>query len=140
MGTNYYWESQPPCPTCARPYEGKHIGKSSAGWCFSLHVYPDDNIKDLADWQRLWQEGRIVNEYDEEISADRMYEIVANRSWKRDLSQPPHPVHGCTTWNEFLYRNHATFGPNGLLRHAIDGTYCIGNGNGTWDLIVGEFS
>lgn len=39
----------------------------------------------------------------------------------------------------FLASNHAEPGPNGLLRHKI-GPYCLGHGEGTWDLMPGEFS
>ena len=38
MGTNYYWQESEPCAACGRGYEQVHVGKSSAGWCFSLHV------------------------------------------------------------------------------------------------------
>ena len=57
MGTNFYWlaEPSPECPTChQRPVETerRHIGKSSAGWCFSLHVYLDgEGPADLDQWR-----------------------------------------------------------------------------------------
>jgi len=38
LGTNYYWQESEPCAACGRGYEQVHVGKSSAGWCFSLHV------------------------------------------------------------------------------------------------------
>lgn len=38
MGTNYYLHSQDPCEHCGRSYPELHIGKSSAGWVFALHV------------------------------------------------------------------------------------------------------
>lgn len=65
MGTNYYLEPKPPCQCCGRPFEQLHIGKSSAGWCFALHVIPERGIKDLDDWVRIWSqpEARIVDEY-----------------------------------------------------------------------------
>ena len=34
MGTNYYLND-------------RHIGKSSAGWYFALHIYPEENINSL---------------------------------------------------------------------------------------------
>jgi hypothetical protein len=36
--------------------------------------------------------------------------------------------------------NSAERGPRGLVRAIIDGRHCIGHGEGTWDLIIGEFS
>ena len=42
MGTNYYFEdSSEVCECCGRGAESLHIGKSSGGWCFSLHVMPE---------------------------------------------------------------------------------------------------
>jgi hypothetical protein len=46
MGTNYY-VAYDYCRHCGRFDEEFHIGKSSAGWCFSLRVYED---KGLTDW------------------------------------------------------------------------------------------
>jgi len=54
MGTNYYLYPASPCKACGRSYEAKHIGKSSAGWCFLLHVIPEEGINDLEDWKKLW--------------------------------------------------------------------------------------
>jgi hypothetical protein len=31
-----------------------HIGKSSAGWCFSLHVMPEAGINSLDEWRSLF--------------------------------------------------------------------------------------
>ena len=31
-----------------------HIGKSSSGWCFSLHVIPEQGINSLQDWVKLF--------------------------------------------------------------------------------------
>lgn len=165
MGTNYYLYPKPP-PTVAEicdclslppsdeaatPVEVKfvepqpgdflyekdlHIGKSSGGWHFSLHVYPDslDNrgfdkvINTLDDWLPLLKEGLIVNEYNTIITYEEMLEIITKRSWKRDKSVT------------FDYTsNGAEEGFNGLVRHQI-GDFCVGHGSGTWDYIVGEFS
>jgi len=64
MGTNYYLvkNERPPCPCCERTYvqERLHIGKSSGGWCFALHVIPemgmlliDSNPKVAGVWDYL---------------------------------------------------------------------------------------
>jgi hypothetical protein len=131
VGTNYYLERDI-CPHCSRSDEKLHIGKSSAGWCFSLHVDSDEGINSLADWQALWSapDARIVDEYGRETSPDEMLSTITERAWpKRDQEHSP----------EFLRSNHAEPGPNNLLRHQI-GRHCVGHGDGTYDLIPGEFS
>lgn len=111
MGTNYYLESKP-CEHCGRSEEPRHIGKSSAGWCFSLRVYPDEEIHDLNDWKEFFKgtEPIIKDEYEQEITVDKMINIITNRSH-----------------------------PRGLTRHTVDGCHCIGYGEGTYDYMVGEF-
>ena len=132
MGTNYYFYPKPPCECCKRPYEPLHIGKSSGGWCFSLHVIPERGIEDLPDWEKFWENpgSHIENEYGDNISPERMREIITNRSWHKNLK-----------WSSQDYRdNHAEPGPNNLARHVLDGRHCVKHGEGTWDCITGEFS
>ena len=136
MGTNYYWTpaTQPPCTYCGRPYEVErlHIGKSSYGWCFSLHV--TDDIPSLDEWKKLWTTGTITSEYGNEFSSDEMLSEITDR--KR--SDPP-------TWTTAQYRDsYAEPGPNNLIRYSIDldsrrYMRCVGHGD-TWDLIAGDFS
>lgn len=128
MGTNFYFEKEPPCCRCGRGYEMRHIGKSSAGWCFSLHV--DDFIKSLDDMVKAWQGKKIVDECGEEIPEADMLRRIKDRSWERKGPADP----------GWYHRNEAIPGPNGLARRAIDGRHCVGHGEGTWDLITGEFS
>jgi hypothetical protein len=131
MGANYYLYERPPCGECARPFEALHIGKSSGGWCFSLHVIPEQGIHDLADWVKRWSEHdtEIRDEYDTVVSTAEMLCIVTNRS-----SNAPLPTD--QSWYE---RNHCEPGPNGLVRHKV-GPYCVKHGAGTWDCVSGEFS
>lgn len=135
MGTNFYAvkATKPPCECCGRAYEieRRHIGKSSAGWCFSLHVIPEDGINTLNDWRREWSaEGvTIEDEYGAAWTPADMLERIANRCWP--AAKPHSP--------QFYEQNGAQPGPDGLLRHRI-GSHCIGHGEGTWDYIVGEFS
>lgn len=114
MGVNYYLHEKPDCECCGRPFEPLHIGKSSGGWHFSLHVMPEDNINTLDDWRELWAKpGAVIrNEYDERIPIDDMERVIT----KRD------------------------FGARVLMRHDLDGRHCVGHGPGTWDYIAGEFS
>lgn len=141
MGTNYYWNKteKPPCTHCGRPYleEPIHIGKSSGGWCFSLHV--TDEIKSLDDWKIIFEsDGVIKNEYGEEITPESMLSIIMDRASNSKLmvGEPPYQY---SSWEEFMNRNDAEPGPNNLLRHRIS-EYCVGHGEGTWDLCPGEFS
>lgn len=134
MGTNYYWVKlkSEPCSHCGRfdQEEERHIGKSSAGWCFSLHVYPAEGINTLEDWEKLMgQPGSLIrDEYGGTVSVDEMLSRIRDRKWDR---RKPTVME--------LIQNDAEAGPNGLLRHRMDG-YCVGHGEGTWDYIDGDFS
>jgi hypothetical protein len=134
MGTNYYLETKykDACSHCGRGPDvvRRHIGKSSGGWCFALHVYPEYGINDLADWHPLLMLGHIFDEYGETIPIDVMYHIITNRGFQNS----PTPDE-C-----FLEDNYAELGPNGLARAKIDMRHCIGHGDGTWDCVIGDFS
>jgi hypothetical protein len=131
MGTNYYLKMDI-CDKCGRedPAKTLHIGKSSYGWCFSLHVIPGE-IPNLSEWQRLFPLGRIFDEYQEEISVEKMFALITER--KGHEGKEHHD-------EEFHRSNHSEPGPKGLLRHRIDSVHCVGHGEGTWDYIFGEFS
>lgn len=145
MGTNYYLESRATLPLVfGRPRI--HIGKSSGGWCFSLHVYPDSDIgrpADLEQWAIL-MDGAVANgsaliiaETGTVLTVSEMLEMITVRSWDRKMVYPNSHY---ASESEFHRLNHSEPGPNGLVRHKIDGTHCIGHGSGTWDLIIGDFS
>ena len=112
MGTNFYLELKP-CECCGRADEPLHIGKSSAGWVFALHVYPEMGINNLEDWKRIFKKDgkKIVSEYGDEKTYEEMISNIVNRSH-----------------------------PRGLNRSYVDGRHCIGNGEGTYDYMIGEFS
>lgn len=127
MGTNYY-HTEAPCPTCNRPSGPEHhIGKSSCGWCFALHVYPEHDINDLADWERLWEKpgSSIHDEYGRKITREEMRKIITERDGNGLLKM---------TADE-LAQNDATLYANNLLRRNLD-SRCIGHGEGSWDLCV----
>lgn len=142
MGTNFYWhnEERPACECCHRPFvtETIHIGKSSVGWCFSLHV--TDEIKSLDDWKEIWasKSGFIKNEYDEIISVEEMLNIITNRKGINNFSKE-FSNNYYNSWSHFHRTNTSEPGPNGLLRHVVN-EHCIGHGDGTWDLIYSSFS
>lgn len=137
MGTNYYICPNR-CTHCGRSDEKKHIGKSSWGWAFSLHVYPEDGIKDLADWIPHFQKNRIEDEYGREVSQEMMIEVIRDRQdTERNWHQAPTLY---SSWADFHQKNYSEQGPKGLVRFRVDNRHCVGHGEGTWDLIVGEFS
>ena len=144
MGTNYYsvkrdldYENVESLWALERGDDVIHIGKSSAGWCFSLHIIPEMGINTLEDWIRMFIEPDriIINEYRETVSFVDMMRIITARRGRDDPGRPPTP--------EFLEGNHAVPGPSGLVRHKIEPTMgggCVGHGEGTYDYIDGEFS
>jgi hypothetical protein len=154
MGTNFYLHPRADCECCGRPFEPLHIGKSSSGWCFSLHVIPEDGINSLDEWRERWsrRSAFIRNEYGDTVTAEQMESTITERGYSKPESW------GETTWNLFVQdswfsrfgrypdeedfhrHNHSERGPNLLLRHRIDGRHCIGHGPGTYDYITGEFS
>lgn len=140
MGTNYYLHEYPPCACCKRPVkEPLHIGKSSGGWCFSLHVIPEAGIHGLRDWVALFgKEGaRIVDESGGDMEISEMLAIITQRRSAADRFYTT-PA-GYDDWIDFHNRNHSEPGPSGLLRHKLDGRHCIGHGEDTYDLIKGDF-
>lgn len=129
MGTNYYIESDT-CASCGHTPEPLHIGKSSAGWCFALHVYPERGIVDLDDWQKEWHGKRIKDEYGLDIAPAELLKTITDRSAERPLD---------TINYKWLRANYATVGPNGLARHNHSPSLHH-HGAGTWDCLVGDFS
>ena len=125
MGIDYYLKIDDLCPHCGHVTgtDEMHIGKSSAGWTFALHVYPEMRITDLEDWKPLLEGNEIIDEYGNTIAYTEMLRIITDRSGAPGSSLRP----AC-----------AVEGPNGLWRSRIDGIHCIGHGEGTWDLHVGD--
>ena len=119
MGTNFYARrlispAKDTCPTCGHSepakHEERHIGKSSVGWNFMLHVYPEEGIHDLKDWEPILRDPDVVilNEYGDNLHPDLMLHVIQDR-------------------------------PEGLYRTPVD-HFCLGPGEGTWDRLIGEFS
>lgn len=132
MGTNYYLGSDGDvCAACGHEKPRLHIGKSSMGWVFSLHVIPEEGLNSLDDWKARWSKpgSKIVNEYGEAVTAEEMLSIIVDRG--RD-----DPIRGFD-----FASNYAEPGPRNLVRSRIsDWTHCVGHGDGTWSLHTGEFS
>lgn len=158
MGTNFYLvyneEEDTECPCCGhvkKERKKRHLGKSSAGWCYALHVYPEEGLHTLEDMKKhiskvCGEEGYIEDEYGTILEhRAEWYETVERRSYKasvsyqRDLAE----AFGHRRYQSvqhYLDAMQAVEGPNNLLRAKIDGRHCIGHGTGTWDCMVGEFS
>ena len=97
-----------------------HIGKSSAGWCFGLHVYPDFAIKTLDDWKnfttKMLADGwHIEDEYRTVYTPEQLWNEVERVFWRISEDRP-------------------------LLRRTIHSGICIGHGEGLYDYLVGDFS
>jgi len=129
MGTNYYAQEDS-CESCNRcdEYKRYHIGKSSGGWRFSLHVkgdIPDYNTHDyelpegsfscLDDWKHYLAEDnvRIFDEYRGELTLEELLKVITERSWRGNQSD--------------------------LRAHVVDNKWCVGTEGGTWDLMTGHF-
>ena len=113
MGTNFYLVREC-CEHCGRGGDRIHIGKSSAGWVFSLRTHSDEGIKSLDDWEKQWSQPntRIMDEYGDVVPIADLRRRILERKWD---------------------------GPGGLRRHPIDG-FCVAHGDGTYDLMHGDFS
>jgi hypothetical protein len=137
MGTNYYLV-QNVCEHCGRADEPLHIGKSSYGWCFALQVTED--VHSLEDWLELWSVPNTIikNEYNDVIEPDQMLNTITKRN--NENNKINSGLYGYKDMNDFHLANHSEDGPNNLVRAKIDGYHCVGHGEGTWDLITGDFS
>lgn len=75
MGTNYYARINT-CPTCHRPEEEIHLGKSSMGWQFLFAYNGGDYYKDV-DELKEWLKGKtIFDEYDRAVSHDDFWSLI----------------------------------------------------------------
>ena len=135
MGTNYYVEVERTrkCACCGqlKPSTVLHIGKSSSGWCFALHYEPTFMLETWDDWKAFLRKRAIYDEYDRFVPYEEMVKKVEDR--RRAGSNGTDEE-----WAAWLLRNDAIEGPNGLARASHD--QVISHGEGTWDMIAGEFS
>lgn len=130
MGINYYVAIDT-CSHCGRPERTLHIGKSSRGWVFALHVgknEDDATPRTWCSWLRLLTT-RPVHIYDEDgttVTLEQLKEIVLER-----VGAPGgHTILENTEFDARLF----------LYRHKIDDRHCLAHGSGSYDLITGDFS
>ena len=107
MGTNYYLHNEQ--PEFTPKFTPIHIGKSSAGWYFSLHTYPEIGLNSWEDWKNCLDKNinnynaHIENEYEDKLLISEFISIV-ERS-RRDYC-----------WEEeSLRQNYAIKGINNLV-------------------------
>lgn len=123
-----------------------HIGLDSAGWNFALHAYPDKGISTWADWLDVFEQNsdlQIIDEYGLPVPVSEFIDIVTKR---QPLSSP--------FSKEFLKRNQCTVSEYGLASAYLDleaisslatcpaqrvTTGCISHGEGTWEMLIGDF-
>ena len=113
MGTNYYIELER-CPCCGHAKTVFHIGKSSYGWAFALHVIPEQGLDSWEAWTGLLERRGVVirDEYGEEVPYQEFVRVVTERD--------------------------TNFRP---LVHCPPGEgFCRGSEGGSWDLVEGDFS
>jgi len=142
MSTNFYVADVVRCQECGHAVHNGikfHIGKSSAGWAFSLHVIPEKHLNTWGEWKAFLDKPgmAIIDEDGAKWSLDEFVMIVENRIGKYgDLEHVPP---GYDTWWDFYEINQCEIDANGLLRHKV-GEFCSGHGKGSWDYVTGDFS
>ena len=143
MGTNYYATvGGDPCKTCGHDPDAceYHIGKSSMGWVFSLHVEPDDpdHPHTWAQWLKLLEQPgtTIEDEYGAPWTLEEFRSTVEKRERAQGWETKPY---GYNSWHDFHQANGSMEGPKGLLRGQLS-SHVAAHGEGTWDLVTGSFS
>lgn len=104
-----------------------HIGKSSCGWKFCLHIYPNHNINSFKDWYDILQNDEyiITDEYNEVISINKMINIITKkpRVYKKEDT-------GKIIDNQYIVSE------VGLLQHSYQGFIVVKNE--TYDYLICE--
>lgn len=96
-----------------------HIGQSTYGWCFALHVYPEKGINTFDDWKEILEQdsAEIKDEYDNIIPLVNLLNVITSRK----------DGHWCS------------IGRTPSRHNIIEGNPSIGSGKGSWDYFTGEF-
>lgn len=136
MGTNFYLTKQSNrCEHCGRADETEplHIGKSSSGWAFGLHIHPSEGIECLDDWIRLFSDPTAVikDEYGKLLTPAEMIDWIMNRS--QEAKDKPH---GYENWEQFHKENESRLGPHNLLFS----TRKVDSEGDTWQCFDHDFS
>lgn len=136
MGTNYYLEAEEPCDKCGHQPSRLHIGKSSYGWYFTMHIIPEEGINTLGDWIKLMESGRqIVDEYGQKLTVGDMMDVIVNRK------RPDPYVSGYKPTAKTLKENDAVWCSRyNLMRYSLNSGFAYGHGDGCWTYVAGDFS
>lgn len=141
MGTNYYAYKNI-CSCCNREEERLHIGKSSMGWCFAIHIIPEEGINTWGDWKEFFKspdhEIVVKDEYGTKITLEELFTTVEKRRGEPRDDTPLSDFYA--DWEQFDEENNCDFDEEyNLLRHKV-GWFCKKNGPGPYDYMDGEFS
>ena len=138
MGMNYYCETgrmfEVECDCGFRHMmpETLHIGKSSWGWTFSLHVIPEKGLECWRDWEEVLKDARrIYNEEGENVSLEELRETVLHRARELNDEEKARMEEIAERDGYFLDRRSWLFGGEDSRKQGEDGDYSI---------ITGEFS
>lgn len=138
MGTNYYVKTKQ-----KQLVDGwmqpiiLHIGKSSYGWYFSLHIIPQYGLNELEDWKNFLKGKVIHDEYGRVISYNKMIKtIVRDFNEKKGLwGMKKDYQYGLVIDQSFGYKT--CVGKYGL--HYVIGTDRELGKDGCYTLVKGEF-
>lgn len=78
MGTNYYTDLNT-CPTCKRPEETIHLGKSSGGWWFHFQLNGQRFYKNVAEMREWTKDKEIRDEYGDLWTYDDFWKMVEEK-------------------------------------------------------------
>lgn len=105
-----------------------NIGKSSSGWKFCLHIYPNHNINSFKDWHDILKidEYMIVDEYNNVISLNEMINIITKKPkvYKKEDA-------GKIIDNQYIVSE------VGLLQHSYKGFIVVENE--TYDYLICDY-
>lgn len=130
MGTNYYVHKEPDLLDKLQGAQPTilHLGKSSGGWCFAMHVQPELGLRDFVSWMRYLRKGKVTiyDEYDCVVSFDEMVHIISKRSFPRN--------------QKIAEIEPECYHPGGCRRHGEDSYGRVKQGVGTYDYFNMDFS
>ena len=81
MGTSYYANINT-CPTCKRPEDKIHLGKSSFGWKFSFQYNAGLYYKNVQEMREWMKDKDIYDEYGEKTTHDEFWKMVKEKQPK----------------------------------------------------------
>lgn len=138
MSTNYYCETgrmlevECDCGFKHMMPETLHIGKSSCGWTFLLHVIPEKGLECWKDWEEvLVGSRRIFNEYGDDVTLEEMRETVLHRARELNDEEKARMEEIAERDGYFLDRRSWLFGGEFGRKQGEDGDY---------SMVTGEFS